>query len=106
MHKSPLTVTYISLFLSSLLSLPATKTPGMTFRHSEKLKTCDWEDKCLKCMNRNMQSESWVEKPVKFMALPRSSLNLNLHHSFQEWIIERKNEINISMNEFISPLMK
>ena len=35
---------YISLLLSSLLSLPATnlKTPGVVFRHSEELKTCDW----------------------------------------------------------------
>ena len=99
-------VIYISLFLSSLLSLPATKTPGMTFRHSEKLKTCDWEDKCLKDMNLNMRSDSWVEKPVKFMTLPTSSFSLNLHYSFQEWIIETKNENQYSMNEFISLLMK
>ena len=35
LHKSPLT--------------------GMAFRHSEKLKTCDWEEKCLKYMDRNMR---------------------------------------------------
>ena len=35
-HKSPSTVIYISLFLSSLLSLPATKTPGMALRRSQK----------------------------------------------------------------------
>ena len=37
-------------------------------KHSEKLKTCDWEEKCLKYMNRNMRSDS-----------------LNLHYSFQEF---------------------
>ena len=92
---SPLTVIYISLFISSLLSLPATKTPGMTFRHFEKLKTCDWEEKCLKYMNQNMRSDSWVQKPVNFITLTRSNFNMNLHYSFQEWIIETKNEINI-----------
>ena len=95
MHKSPLTVMYISLFLLSLLSLPATKTPSMTFRYSEKLKTCDREDKCLKYMNRNMRCDSWVDKPVKFIMLPRSSFNLDLHYSFQGWIFEMKNEISI-----------
>ena len=50
----------ISLFLSSLLSLPTTKTLGMAFRYSEKLKTCNWEMKCLKYMSRNMRSDSWA----------------------------------------------
>ena len=95
MHKSPSMVIYISLFLSSLLSLPATKTPGMAFSHSERLKTCDCEGKCLKYTNQNMRSDSWVEEPVKFFVLPRSSFNLNLHYSFQERIIETKNEINM-----------
>ena len=54
LHKSPITLVYI-LLLSSLLSLPATKTPGMTFRLSEKLKTCDWQEKYLKYMDQNMQ---------------------------------------------------
>ena len=53
MHKLPTTVTYISLFLSSVPLLPTTETPGMVFRHSEKLKTCDWEEKCLKYIDRN-----------------------------------------------------
>ena len=34
-----------------------------------------------------------MEKPVKFIVLPRSSFSLNLHYSFQEQIIEMKNEI-------------
>ena len=34
------------LFLSSLLSFPATKTPRMVFRHSEKLITSDLQEKC------------------------------------------------------------
>ena len=98
LHKSPSTVIYISLFLSSLLLLPTTKTPNMAFRHSEKLKTFDWEEKYLKYMNQNMQSDSWdmqIEKPVKFITPPRSSFSLNLHYSFQEQIIEMKNKINI-----------
>ena len=49
------TCTY--LHLSSLLSLPAAKTPGMVCRHSEKLKTSDFEEKCLKYMNWNMQRQ-------------------------------------------------
>ena len=81
-------------FLSSPFSLPAPKTPSMVFRHSEKLKTCDWEEKCLKYMNRNKRSDSWtnmrIEKPVKFI-IP----SLDQVYSFQEWIIETKNEINI-----------
>ena len=44
LQKSPSMVIYISLFQSSLLSLPTTKTLSMAFRHSEKLKTCDWEE--------------------------------------------------------------
>ena len=89
------TIIYISLFLSSLLSLPDTKTLGMTFRYSEKLKTCNWEEKCLKYMNQKMRSDSWVimqiKKPVKFITPPKS----NFHYSFQEQNIETKNEINI-----------
>ena len=86
LHKTPSTVIYISVFLSSLLSLLATKTLGMTFRYSEKLKTCDWEEKCLKYMNWNMQSDSLgamqIEKPVKFITPARSNFHLNLHYSF------------------------
>ena len=48
LHKPPIAVIYISLLLSSLLSLSATKTLDITFKHSEKLKPCDWEGKCLK----------------------------------------------------------
>ena len=84
-------VIYITFPLSSFLSLPTTKTPGMAFRHSEKLKTCDWEEICLKYMNRNMQSDRLaiiqIEKLVKFTMLSRSSFSLNLHYSFQEQII-------------------
>ena len=53
---------------------------------------CNWEEKCLKYMNRNVRSDSWVDKPVKFIALPRSSFSLNLHYSFLERIIEMENE--------------
>ena len=32
LHKLPITVIYISLLLSCLLSLPATETPDMAFK--------------------------------------------------------------------------
>ena len=57
-------------------------------------------------MNRKMQSDSWIKKPVKFIMLPKSSYNGNLHYSFQERIIEMQNEINIPWMIFINPLMK
>ena len=67
----------------------------MIFRHSEKLKTCDLGREMSEIHESEYAIDSWVEKPVKFITLPRSSFNLNLHYSFQEWIIETKNEINI-----------
>ena len=91
LQKSPLTVTYISLSLSSLLSLPTTKTPGMAFRHSEKLKTCEWEEEWPKYMTQNMQSDSWVEKPAKFIILLRSSFNnwISIIH-FKTGLLKRR----------------
>ena len=65
----------ISLFLLSLLSLPATNTLGMAFRYSEKLKTCDWEEKCLKYKNQNMRFDSWAL--CKSRNLSNSSCCLN-----------------------------
>ena len=95
LHKLPSTVIYISLLLSSLLLIPATKTRGMALKHSEKLRTCDWEEKCLSYMNWSTRSDSRIKKRVKFITPPRSSFNFNLHYSFQEQIIKTKNEINI-----------
>ena len=48
----------MSLFLTSLLSLPTTKTPAMAFRHSEKLKTSDWEEKCLEYVEKYAMTAS------------------------------------------------
>ena len=92
--------------LSSLLLLPTTKTPSMAFRHSEKLKTRNWEEKCLKYMNRNMRSDSWIKKPVKFITRPRSSFSLNLHYSFQERIMQKEDWNQHSMGEINDPLKK
>ena len=59
LHKLPTTIIYISLFLSSLLLFSTTETSGTAFRHSAKLKTCDWEKKCLKYMSeRNLSNSS------------------------------------------------
>ena len=52
LHKSPTTVIYISLLFRFPLLKPS---PGMAFGHSEKFKTGDWEVKCLKYMDWNMQ---------------------------------------------------
>ena len=38
-----------------------------------------------------------IEKPVKFIMPPGSSFSLNLHYSFQEQIIEMKNEIKLPL---------
>ena len=64
----------MSLFLSSLLLLHATNTPGVAFRHYEKLiKTSDWEEKCLKYMEK-LCNDKWMimqnDKPVKLIMLP------------------------------------
>ena len=53
-----------------------------------------------------MLSESWaimqIEKPAKFIMLSRSSFSLYLHYSFQERIIETKNEIKFPiMNSLV-----
>ena len=45
-------------------------------------------------------TDSWVimkitKKAVKFVMPLRSSFSLSLHYSFQERIVESKNEINI-----------
>ena len=42
-------------------------------------------------------SDSWAEKPVKFITAPRSSFSLNLHYPFQERIIGTKNEIKLPL---------
>ena len=103
-------VIYISLFSSSLLSLPATKTLGMAFRYSWKLKTCDWEETCLKYMSWNMRSDSWALS--KSRNLSNSSclldqifiwiciihfkselLKWRLKSIFHEWIISLLNEV-------------
>ena len=102
LHNVALNWHLYSLFLSSLLSLPATKALSMAFRYSEKFKTCDWEEKCLKyMMNRNMWSDSWaimqIEKPVKFVTPARSSFSLNLHYSFLQRITEMKNDIKFPL---------
>ena len=72
--------TFIFLYFNPLLS----RFPLLKHPHSEKLKTCDREEKCLKYINRNLRSERWaimqIEKPVKLIKPPGSSFSLNLHY--------------------------
>ena len=53
----------------------ALRYSSMAFMHSEKLKTCDWDKKCLKYMDWNkLCDDSWtimqIKKPVKFITPP------------------------------------
>ena len=51
------------------------------------------EDNNKKILNGSYRRFMRIGKPVKFITPPGSSSSLNLHYSFQEWIIETKNEM-------------
>ena len=97
-HKSPSTAIYISLFLSSLLSLPTTNT-----RHggiAEKLKTCDREES---------ESEYAIWQLCDYANWETCQIlhTARIKFEFGLFISRNENWNQISMNaEFISPLMK
>ena len=102
LHNSLSTVISISLFLSSLLSLLATKTPGMAFRHYEKLKTCDESEYTIWQLDQETcQIQHTAE--IKFQFISRADYWIQRMKSiFQEWINGFINEVTTWMGLTVS----
>ena len=105
LHKSPSVVIYISLFLSSLLSLPTTKTPTWHLGILRSLKHAIGK--------RNVWN-TWIRICLLTVGSRNLSNSLPRQDQVSVWIcifISRTDYWNeewdqYSMNQFISPWMK